>query len=426
MSNGATHLEEAVTAAGIASVNFFNGRLLTGEDLSREQLANREGRLRLGQAIGAGIAYGFEVSESKGVSSPTRPVLRVQPGLAVNAEGLALELGDRIDLLLVEEAGPGAPDPTDLFADCPNGATGGYVAGFGAYLLAVGPSETRQGRAPTSGLANVDASCNSNLLVEGVTFRLVRIPLDAGIASKPGLVRNRIAGRAFGIGAERRERFFSDPFGPEPADYGLVDELLVGCLTPSEVPLAVLVWTAADGIAFVDMWSVRRRLTAPAADDAWPLLVGDRARAEAEALFLEFQEHIEDLTTSVGNLQTLQASDRFEFLPPVGALPIIGTGSTRGFNADVFFGDQAPTHAEMTDSSIFRPLLHEGLLHEPIAVDGKERIQLYLLWENVQAVRAGKVGQLAVVFAKDTVPYRGIARFGDAYWKFSRFAETVL
>jgi hypothetical protein len=171
---------------------------------------------------------------------------------------------------------------------------------------------------------------------------------------------------------------------------------------------------------------VRRRIVAPAADDSWPLLVDDRARAESEALFLEFQEHVEDLTTSVGNLQSLAASDRFEFLPAVGILPIIGTGSTRGFNVDVFFGGQTPTHAEMTDASILRPLLNEGLLHEPIAVDGKERIQLYLLWENVQAVRDGTVGQLAVVFAKDTVPYRGIARFGDAYWKFSRFAETVL
>ena len=44
------------------SVNFFNGRLLTGEDLTAEQQANRVAHSLLGQAAGAGG------------SSPARPV----------------------------------------------------------------------------------------------------------------------------------------------------------------------------------------------------------------------------------------------------------------------------------------------------------------------------------------------------------------
>ena len=36
------------------SVNFFNGRLLTGEDLTADQKANRVAHSLLGQAVGSG------------------------------------------------------------------------------------------------------------------------------------------------------------------------------------------------------------------------------------------------------------------------------------------------------------------------------------------------------------------------------------
>jgi hypothetical protein len=422
----ATHLEEAVTGGGITSVNFFNGRLLTGEDLSREQLANRAARLRLGRALGDGVAYGLDVSEALGISSTARPVLRIEPGLAVNAEGALLELAARTDVLLVEEGVPGDTAQIELFADCPDGDGGTYSAGFGVYLLAIGPAERGQGRAPTSGLGNVDASCNTNVFVEGVTFRLIRVRIGADEVPSRQLLRNHVAAKSFGVGDEKRVGFLSNPFGAAPAGYGLVDELRP-CLTSAEVPLGVLAWTATGGIQFVDTWAVRRRIVAPAADERWPLLLGDRARAESEAMFLQFERYAGDLVESLASPRTLAATDRFEYLPPVGMIPIVGSPSSRGFNAGAFFGTQASTRAEMTDARLFRSLLHEGLLHEPIEVGaGKEQIQLYLLWENVTAVRQGTSAQLALVFAKNTIPYRGIARFGDAYWDLSRFAQSVL
>ncbi|MFN7277616.1 MAG: hypothetical protein ACK5VP_07465, partial [Betaproteobacteria bacterium] len=54
-------LQEAVLDGGIRSVNFFNGRLLTGKDLSREQDARRQSDRRIAQANGHGIAWGLEV-----------------------------------------------------------------------------------------------------------------------------------------------------------------------------------------------------------------------------------------------------------------------------------------------------------------------------------------------------------------------------
>ena len=55
-------LQQPLKDGGIRSVNFFNGRMLTGKDLSREQTARREADSRLGLAIGDGVAFGLEVA----------------------------------------------------------------------------------------------------------------------------------------------------------------------------------------------------------------------------------------------------------------------------------------------------------------------------------------------------------------------------
>src|SRR5215467_15864430 len=72
------------------SVNFFNGRLLTGEDLTAEQQANRVAHSLLGQSIGPGVAYGLEVSESTVSSTKKAPVLAITRGLAINPNGALL------------------------------------------------------------------------------------------------------------------------------------------------------------------------------------------------------------------------------------------------------------------------------------------------------------------------------------------------
>ncbi len=56
-----TQLDTPFLDGGIRSTNFFNGRLLSREDLQREQDAERAVHERLGRALGTGIAYGLEV-----------------------------------------------------------------------------------------------------------------------------------------------------------------------------------------------------------------------------------------------------------------------------------------------------------------------------------------------------------------------------
>src|SRR6267142_3062225 len=111
-----SELLKPILTGGIRSVNFFNGRLLSGEDLSREQEANRETHKMLGRAIGDGIAYGFEVSRAAG--SGTNAIVTVQPGLAINRNGDALRLSSPIDLSLVRPLNGGGTTVDAGFSSC--------------------------------------------------------------------------------------------------------------------------------------------------------------------------------------------------------------------------------------------------------------------------------------------------------------------
>jgi hypothetical protein len=417
-------MDQAVTDDGIAWTNFFNGRLLSGEDLSGEQAAQRRSRRDLGRALGSGVAAGLEVTRSA-ANSASAPTIHVTAGLAVNRRGQTLSLAQEIELSLIQ-----ATDPTSLsagaFDACTPPQTGVYVAAAGAYLLVVAPASTRQGRAPTSGLGNGSAGCNTRSLVEGVLFRLIPIDLTADELADADHLRSNLAHRCLGTGTAGFRGVAVDPFGAVPDRYGAIDDLRDGFLTDCDVPLGVVVWTADEGVRFVDMWAARRRITRPAGSVRWSALVDDRRRSEAEAMFLQFESQIEDLYGSSADPSTIFAGDRLAYLPPVGVLPIVGGSQPRGFDAATFFGSHATRDVAMTDGHLLRALVAESFSHEPIDLATADPIQLYLIWENFRAVQAGLVAQLALVFASAALPYRGVARFGNARWNLSRFAPTLI
>ncbi len=169
------NLAEAILDGGIRSVNFFNGRLLSGEDLSQEQEANSDERKRLGQASGDGIVSGLEVVASTTAGSSGAPVVTVQPGLAINRLGQTLALTNSVDVSLVASSAGATTSTQSLFATCTPPQSGPYVAGAGVYLLTIAPAAGREGRAPVSGLGNVSAFCNTRFNIEGVQFHLLQV-----------------------------------------------------------------------------------------------------------------------------------------------------------------------------------------------------------------------------------------------------------
>jgi hypothetical protein len=421
-------LHDPILDEALSFTSFFNGRLLSGEDLSRDQQAHREARRRMGQAIGDGIAFGFEVFEAPALSTRTSPVVTIQPGVAVSRSGQVLALRNGADIRLVRgvSSGAGAAAGDTTFSVCGEPQPGVYVVGEGVYVLTVSPAAGHQGRAPVSGLGNVAASCNVQSVVEGVQFRLVQPNVAQELLLDPLRLRNRIAAVAFGLPDRTAAR--ADPMGPAPSvGYGIVDALRAArALTDCDVPLGLIHWTASAGIRFVDMWSVRRRVTRRSGEPRWGWLTGDRTASEAEALFLQFQEQIDDLAASGEDVSTIAATDRFEFLPPLGFLPLM-IGTRPGFDALRFFGANVISRdVAYLEAETLRPLLQESYVHDAIDLSLGERIQVYLVFENVQAVDAGLPVTPLLVFASPTLPYRGVARYGFGRYGQSRFARRVI
>src|SRR5258708_32897589 len=87
------------------SVHFFNGRLLTGEDLTSEQRGQRAVHELLGESIGDGLVRGLEVAIDDS-STIAAPVVRVTGGVAVNPHGDPLYLPRDTQVQLARSAAP--------------------------------------------------------------------------------------------------------------------------------------------------------------------------------------------------------------------------------------------------------------------------------------------------------------------------------
>ncbi len=413
---------------GIRSVNFFNGRVLTGEDLSDEQEAQRGARRLIGQAVGEGVAFGLEVSEAaREVTSPQYPVISIEPGLAVNRAGQTLKLDARTDVGLVRQDDAANPAQTHItFRDCRPLQPALYVAAESVYLLTLAPAEGKEGEAPNAGFARIPAAQNIRYHVEGVQFRLIEL-LAANELGDRSTLRNRIAYQCFGV--EERNVIESNFWSTSVETYGLLDTIRdQQLLTDCEVPLALIYWSTTGGIEFVDMWAVRRRITEVSADGRWNVLLGDRRASETEAMILQFQDHIGDLFKRL-DAGTVAASQYFRYLPPAGLLPVARKKSKVdpkeffGFEPNIFFSGRAHRPPVFMDGSAMRPLFREAVNYEPVDLNGPETILLYQTLQNERAYQQGTTVQPFIIFTTPYMRDMGAARFNVSQFNFSNLAE---
>lgn len=396
-------LKEPITSGSLRATNFFNGRLVTGADMTREQAARREAARRVGRAGGDGVVYGLEVTNAN-----KNPIVTVSKGLAVNRCGQALYLSDDATVDLLQRFGS-ADQPSKIFGSCQPITTGTYLGGFGFYLLVLSPVESTEGTAPTSGLNNAFAGCNTDVILETVRFNLLPIDLKNDTLPPDKKLRNYIAYRCFGYEGSNVPKFpdfFKDPLGFSFKSYGLIDELRKTSLADCDVPLAIINWTS-DGVKFVDMWSVRRHVARRDDDDDWTQLVKDRRRNETEAMMMQFADQIARLKMEGTDLSKVVGTDYFRFLPPVGMLPMrFGAGGVDAFAPNTFFEDIIPGYF-FIDGDRLRVLFEQALEHEPIDLNSGESVRLYAVKENFDAVVAQQNVQPTFVFARHTLPYFG-------------------
>ncbi|WP_028079982.1 hypothetical protein [Solimonas soli] len=422
-------LQEPLTDGGIRSVNFFNGRLLAGRDLTREQEARREAERRLGRALGDGVASGLDVSVDIDTSTAQAPVLKVKAGLALNRYGQTLNLAGDTRVALTRKL-DAASDGGCVFAACLPIGGGTYVAGAGVYLLTLAPAQTSEGRAQSNGLDPGNVRCNNDATVEALQFRLLAIKPEryADLDPASPRFRNRLAYRCFGI--EARAQALADPWRDDPAGYGLIDTLRAegGALGDYDVPLALLYWTAA-GLQFIDAWAVRRRLLGPDALSAFAFSARARRLIEAEAMCAQFQMQLGELLAASATPASLHVRDAIQYLPPFGLVPL-QNGALRGFGDAAFFDGiprrPLPGSGQTTpfiDARMLGALREQALTYAPTDVDAQEFVWVYRPWQTVQAMSQGRLVQPLLVFASGLVPDLVLARFDMARFDFSNFAE---
>lgn len=429
-------LQQPLTEGGIRNVNFFNGRLLTGKDLSREQAARREADARLGLALGDGVAFGLDAARDPLHDRADAPVLRVKAGLAVNRAGQTLCLQNDASVALTRRFDAASSAPCDcmpfsgMFADCSPVAGGTYVAGAGVYLLTIAPARTNEGRAPTNGLDPTNVRCNTDATVDGVQFRLLAInPLRfADLDPASSRFRNRLAYRCFGIDA--REAAAIDPWREDPPSYGLVDELREVGLGDCDVPLALVYWTAG-GLQFVDTWAVRRRLLGPDALRDHAFVARARRLVEAEAMCAQFQQHLADLLAASTTPTLQSARTHFRHLPPFGLVPL-QSGVVRGF-ADAAFFDGVPRRSKpdsgqptpFIDARELGAMREQALAFAPTDLDAGEFLWVHRPWQAQRALATGGAAQPLLAFASGLMPEFAIARFDMARYDYSNHAHDA-
>ena len=411
-------LQQAILDGGIRSINFFNGRLLSARDLTREQSANREAERRLGRAVGEGIVYGLEVTKSL-ASTQEAPVVTVDAGLAINRIGQTLMLSAKTEVTLVRRATQGSSNAAP-FGECAPLQSGTYIAGAGIYLLTLAPAQGTEGRAVTHSLETSTSPCNTDTTVTAVQFRLIQLDQQISAAEllDQSRLQNLIAYKCFGV--DTAGKFATDPFNADLEQYGLLDSLRPTWLTECEVPLAILYWTLVDGVKFIDLWSVRRRLSRRSADKTWPFLTSERTAREGEAMYLQFQSQLSELIKSGVTLSQVKAKDSFRYLPSVGLLPI---GGSAGFDYNTFFNQVTIRQPIFIEGAQLRPLFQEAFEYPPIDTSSGLVVWLYTVRENAQAALASAAPkQSYMVFASGHTPYRGEARYDVHHWNFGNFS----
>lgn len=375
-------LNTPILDQGIRAVNFFNGRLLTSKDLGREQTARRQADAWLGQAIGAGIAWGLEVSRE---GEAAARIVRIKAGLAVNRAGQTLQLASEQVVTLVAPPDGLAPSAGVGFGPCGVLSGSTYVAGDGLYLLTLAPTSVAEGRAPVLALDPGNVRCNTDATVEAVQLRMLRIGMEVlsargidtnaiGLASISRL-RNSIAYACFGFPAIAQAH--AHP-GIEPTE-SLLDAMRARGLSDCDVPLAMLYLTASGGIVFVDRWTVRRRIAADCAAPSWSALLGEEMDALGEAQLVQFQEQLADVSDlDIGGLTAL---DSFAWLPPAGFLDATGA---RRLDWRSFLGTHQPAQEVPLAAGDVRGVLVDALRRDPVRVGDSTRYRVYRVTGSTQ------------------------------------------
>jgi len=380
-------LLQPILSGGIRHTNFFNGRILSAEDLLAEQSASRLQRQQFGQALGEGVVAGLEVELDKEASTAAKPVLKISRGLAVNRKGQMLHLANdaKIALLTTTEI---VAASAGLFVDCGILPTE-TLTGLGAFILTATSAGGFEGKVPLPDFKEIGnkSGCGDRYIVEGVMFRLVPLPdlpedLVDNSSNAATTLRNRVA--HFCFGSHPMLSLARDPFNPDPQASALDILRQQADLTECDMPLALIIVSSSASDMVIDMWAARRLAKFPD-DTVYPV------QGLIFATILQFQAQFESLKSE----SNLRARTHFSFLPPFGRLPRDRSGE---FFEDKF--NRLPTVIERHDlNSLFRLALN----YAPRPYADIEEVEIFFMADELRAAAGGSARPLNAYFVFNNI-----------------------
>ena len=405
--------------------------------------------------IGPGVARGFWVDVVADGADGRSPVVSVTGGLAIDGIGQPIELRQEVVQVTLASSQAAASPNLGAFDDCDQPPPGSDISGKGSYLLCIRTASALREQAPmvrVGGNGIADA-CGAAYQVEGVMFRLVEVPAsafaglpddersdietaasDAELASRTAtqrraslsVLRNLLASAC--LRGSDDEAFARDPDVPalaRPAhSSGVLAAMQDACaIDPTDVPIALIQWTNR-GVRFLDTWSVRRRPSV----DAELAAGDDRRRAEGEARFLQFQDHVASIIggpLDQPTLGQLQARVYFRYLPPVALVPITENTGDRGFAYDAFLAGVPHRAREFVEGSGIRALIGRSVDWRRFDVLLGEALWTYEIRENVEAIVEGVIPrpQRVLVLGSAQMPHAPEARFDVARWDYANYTD---
>lgn len=420
--------------------NFFDGRPMRATDFTAEQQAGIDHTRLTARAGGVGVSWGYDVVRPSLTKDQAGETLRIEPGLAIDPDGRALCLTQRIEMSIPELLAAttqtthalGTQSGDAAFAPCVvQGASPVAASPSGTllYLLTIGWIQGRCGYVEVFGSACGGArggSCGGGCThssdrpfrIDGVIFRLRPLTLRAAWELSGDLsdrhLRSRVAAAVFADEQESTRWPLSAALlasarwrgGTQPP---------VGAVG-SEVPLAVI--ARRGGVTlFDDVWAARRERTDAPSRPAFDARITARPRAIFAAQLDQFQAQL----AGVGAELTIVSADQlfnagFVELPSAGFLPV-DPGRPLTDQCAALFGSQVSVQLV--------PVPKDQIPHEMEAAAHRDRIPLRTLTPEPSpqvdvlvpdGTRTGGLSNVARLFALEatlTQSRAGVAAGGN-------------
>lgn len=316
---------------------YFDGRFLTGADLTRDQDYVRRRQADLARATGTGVVTGLEVSLG---GSPGGEEFVIRPGHGVTPSGdLVLVTTTRriapLDLAAVERL-----DATLGLRAVPRAPLGRRS---GLFILALRPVEfTANPIAAYPTTIDGPRRVEDGDVIEATAITLIPYP-DIGGAATLGEARRLVA----------RRLFLGEASGM-PTD---------------ALPLA-MVALERGAVRWIDMALVRRET---GADTPLQVSLGARPRALAEAFVQQYRAHLADVLlerAGSGQPPGFAAAQYFAALPAAGPMPAAAMlTDAMGFR-QLYFPPAVDVEVSFVPSDEIAGIVEESLAMPPIDLMG--------------------------------------------------------